>query len=612
MTVNEHYKYDVDYMRMLYDDDAVSVYELDAIHLGENPSGMVIDKECALNSLDSFADKPLYGVIDNQYDPLDSDNNDFMEHFREEYPWLITRDRILPFGCVPESALKDAKFVNRDGKTYLRMNVVVWKRLLPHVSEILQKRDGDVKVSVEFVILDAEQCPDTGKLYLHKFRIDAITVLGKKFKEVMDGCRIKAVKFSYNNYAQKCNETYNSYMSTNGVEIPEDVLSIMKDGICLREKCKRGGTKSVYNSMLAATTMGKVFDSHIEEAKKYFSSMKEIPEKTNPPTSKYILYNIFGGDKGREWFNSVDCNGSAVAIEKFSKGGSSEVNIQIDNKKDAAINGQGWENPGKALYDPILEAANKESLVKEAYLVVEDGWEDAPSEHLKYPHHEVKDGKLVLNVAGVKAAFARASQMDIVKGSVKEHLERHYRELGLSMENFEQKHAELKKQYDELNANFEMKCSECDTSNAALKAAETKCAELQAKLDEKCAEFEEKCAAFDKKCAEFDEMCGKMAELEKKDTIACNMSLLGEYCGCFDEETMNAMKKDAEELSKEDMEKKVSNAVMAFAKKAMEKDEREDKKFSFGFFNPNAYFDKSHKVTDPLEQVTAKYKTKVN
>ena len=115
-----------------------------------------------------------------------------------------------------------------------------------------------------------------------------------------------------------------------------------------------------------------------------------------------------------------------------------------------------------------MEASNEESLVKEAYLVVEDGWKDAPSEHLKYPHHEVKDGKLVLNVAGVKAAFARASQQGIVDGDVKKHLERHYRELGLSMENFEAKCAELQKTIDKLNADLESKCSEFNQKCADL------------------------------------------------------------------------------------------------------------------------------------------------
>lgn len=281
------------------------------------------------------------------------------------------------------------------------------------------------------------------------------------------------------------------------------------------------------------------------------------------------------------------------------------MNIQIDNKKEAAINGQSWDNPGKSLYGPIMEASNKASLVKEAYLVVEDGWEDAPSEHLKYPHHEVKDGKLVLNVAGVKAAFARASQQDIVNGAVKKHLERHYRELGLSMDNFEAKCAELQEKCDKLNADYEAKCAEL----------EAKCAEL----DKKCAEFEASdtaCKAAEQKCADLnaqlEEKCAKLAEFEKKETVARNMAMIDEYCGCFDAETLNALKEKAGECDCDEMKAAVSEAVMAFAKSAVKQDGAgAEHKFSFGFPEANPFYKASASQQSDLARVTSKSKTKV-
>ena len=114
-----------------------------------------------------------------------------------------------------------------------------------------------------------------------------------------------------------------------------------------------------------------------------------------------------------------------------------DKDIKINNNKEAAVDSDSWNNPGKALYEPLLESNNKQSLVNEAYLIVESGYEDAPSEHLKYPHHSLKGSELVLNVKGVIAAFQRASQEGIVSGKVKSHLLRHYHELGLSTENFE-------------------------------------------------------------------------------------------------------------------------------------------------------------------------------
>lgn len=137
--------------------------------------------------------------------------------------------------------------------------------------------------------------------------------------------------------------------------------------------------------------------------------------------------------------------------------------LQIDNSKDAAVHDGKWKNPGAKFYDDLMNAMyskdgkipdDSESLddkikrgdicfhnklLKEAYLI-------APVEKIKnspygrtpfsrsgckYPHHVIRDGTLVLSVPGIKAAYARAKQQGIFKGSVKEHLERHYKELCL-------------------------------------------------------------------------------------------------------------------------------------------------------------------------------------
>ncbi len=109
--------------------------------------------------------------------------------------------------------------------------------------------------------------------------------------------------------------------------------------------------------------------------------------------------------------------------------------IIIDNSKESSISGA-WSNPRRKLFDPISNASNKASLIKEAYLV-NDGSDTEPEiSKLKYPHHVIRSGKLVLQKDGVEAAFQRASQQGIVKGNVKSHLLRHYMELGLTTENF--------------------------------------------------------------------------------------------------------------------------------------------------------------------------------
>lgn len=110
-------------------------------------------------------------------------------------------------------------------------------------------------------------------------------------------------------------------------------------------------------------------------------------------------------------------------------------NIKIDNTKEAAAHGA-WSNPRRKLFVPISKASNVAALVREAYLI-NDGSDTEPEiSKLKYPHHIIRDGKLVVHVDGLQAAFQRAKQQDIFRGAVKAHIARHYKELGLSTENF--------------------------------------------------------------------------------------------------------------------------------------------------------------------------------
>lgn len=584
-------KHEVDYMKLLYDDPNVSVYELDAITLGKNDNQLNITKECAEKSLPSFANKPLYGIIDNKWNVLDGENNDFMEHFREEYPERLTRDRILPFGSVPESAVNDARFIERDGKIYLRMNVVVWKRLLPHVSEILKRRDGSVKISVEFVIVSGKQNEETGIIDVEEFNITAITVLGEKFREIMDGCRIKSIKFSYNDFINESNKNYFSFSANTCHEIPKNILDSMKNGISLREKYGRGGNKNTYQLFKSMYETGVVYNSQIEDIRKSLVYNDSVPKESNPPTGKFIMYHMFGGKDGYDWFNSVVCNGITEAIEKNSKGGNHDNKITIDNNKEVAINSNSWENPGKSLYERLMGCENEKELLDEAYLVVENGYKDSPSEHLKYPHHSIKDGKLVVNIAGLKAAFARASQMGIDNGSVEEHLKRHYREMGLNMDNFEQKYAELEEKYNSLNSEYEAKCSK-------MSEMEAKCAELEAK----CSEMSENLA----------EKCSKLEKFENAERINNNMAALNKYASLFDEETVNALKQCAEEMSCEEMNSKITECVMDFAEKSAKSNtNQEDFKFSYGFAMNSFFNNKNTTSESELSKISKKYKTTV-
>lgn len=132
--------------------------------------------------------------------------------------------------------------------------------------------------------------------------------------------------------------------------------------------------------------------------------------------------------------------------------------LEIDNSAEAAVKSGRWKNPGSSFYYKILnsfritdESKDDEDVdkydfdfkkvLKEAYLIapVEKiknspyGITSYSQSGCKYPHHVIKNGKLVVSVPGIQAAYSRAKQQGIFKGDVKSHIEKHYKELGLDM-----------------------------------------------------------------------------------------------------------------------------------------------------------------------------------
>ena len=100
--------------------------------------------------------------------------------------------------------------------------------------------------------------------------------------------------------------------------------------------------------------------------------------------------------------------------EKYGTGKS----LKVDKSKESASN-EDWGNIDKTkLRNDVLEAKNYKSIVKDVYLKVEDGWQDAPSEHLKYPVMQIKNDKLVYNLNALSSALGYAkkeNELDVIK-----------------------------------------------------------------------------------------------------------------------------------------------------------------------------------------------------
>lgn len=102
---------------------------------------------------------------------------------------------------------------------------------------------------------------------------------------------------------------------------------------------------------------------------------------------------------------------------------------KVDKSKESMSNAD-WSDVDKvALRDKIMGASNRAKLVKDVYLLVEDGWEDAPSEHLKYPIMAFDGDILVYYRRALSAALTYAKQND--ETAVVNKIEKIYKKLDL-------------------------------------------------------------------------------------------------------------------------------------------------------------------------------------
>ena len=99
-------------------------------------------------------------------------------------------------------------------------------------------------------------------------------------------------------------------------------------------------------------------------------------------------------------------------VEERKQSMAEKKTYKIDKSKESMSTAD-WGGYDKAdMRDKIMEAKNRDTLVKSVYLLVEDGWKDAPSEHLKYPVMQLEGDKFIYNRNALSSALAYAKQND--------------------------------------------------------------------------------------------------------------------------------------------------------------------------------------------------------
>ena len=143
-----------------------------------------------------------------------------------------------------------------------------------------------------------------------------------------------------------------------------------------------------------------------------------------------VTFIRFSQEEADAYFNKMNEH-NLTPLKKFAKERieSMAKTYKIDKSKEA-MSDKAWGEVDKtAMRDKIMEADNKATLVKAVYMLVEDGWEEAPSEHLKYPVMELKGDTFVYNRDGLASALGYAKKEN--ETTVVNKIEKIYKKLDL-------------------------------------------------------------------------------------------------------------------------------------------------------------------------------------
>lgn len=99
-------------------------------------------------------------------------------------------------------------------------------------------------------------------------------------------------------------------------------------------------------------------------------------------------------------------------VEERKQSMAEKKTYKIDKSKEAMSTADWGDYDKAAMRDKIMDAKNRDTLVKSVYLLVEDGWKDAPSEHLKYQIMMLDGDTFIYNRNALSAALAYAKQND--------------------------------------------------------------------------------------------------------------------------------------------------------------------------------------------------------
>src|SRR5574344_2524198 len=118
------------------------------------------------------------------------------------------------------------------------------------------------------------------------------------------------------------------------------------------------------------------------------------------PNASMNIYQ-FSEDKANQFYREKIEN----PLKKFADERDEKLNGKTYKVNKIELKDKSWGDVDKTvLRNKVMSAKNKSTLVKDIYLLVESGWEDAHSEHLKYPVMELVGDTFYYNRGALSSA----------------------------------------------------------------------------------------------------------------------------------------------------------------------------------------------------------------
>ena len=272
--------------------------------------------------------------------------------------------------------------------------------------------------------------------------------------------------------------------------------------------------------------------------------------------------------------------------EDFKMKYGTKPSIKLNKSKDK-VSFDKWGDVDKIeLRNRVLEAKNYKTLIKSVYLKIEEGWENAPSEKLKYPVMQIKDGELVYNRYGISSAlgYAKAEEVQDVVDKANSLLDKLNIKEG---EQVEEKDEVMVNQEEEVIVESEeVKEFEAETEEDKHEEEVEEKQEEEVKEDE-VEETEEE--VIDYKCkfealeVEYNALAEKVKEYERKEEVESMKEMFSKFSHCFEDGEKKAVLENIEQYSFQDFQSKVDEQIKKYA--LSQKEEEKVQTFSDGFID---------------------------